>query len=174
MSNTFLYRMPAGIAGVVNRAETATIEPGIGNATYPFLAYGTLTKLVSGLYLPIATGDTVSGLTLGGFLVRPYPIQEPMGTTAAQELIGYGVPPAGTVCNIMKRGYMSVLVTAGGSIALANIVKGTAVYVCKTTSGGRIAGDLEAGTQSGNEVITGAYFMGAADASGFCEIAYNI
>jgi hypothetical protein len=63
---------------------------------------------------------------------------------------------------------------------LASIAKGDAVRIRKTAGAGAGAGntgsvgDIEAGAATGNEAVTGAYFMGAADADGFCEIAFNI
>jgi hypothetical protein len=179
MTNAFIYRMPAGIAGDVQRREHATIETGIFDTSYPCLAYGILVKLVSGKVRPIVSADVIATVQQG-FLARPFPIQEPQGSSAASELIGGGAPNTTLAANIMKRGYMSVLVTANGSVALADIAKGSAVYVRKTAGAGAGAGgtgavgDIEAGTITGNELVTNAFFMGAADANGFCEIAFNI
>ena len=174
MSNTFLYRMPAGIPGDVQRAEHATIEPGIYDTSYPCLAYGILTKIISGKVRPIASGDTIASLTLGGFLVRPFPVQEPAGTTAAAEAIAAGTPNTTLAADLLKRGYMTVKITANGGTALASIAKGDPVYVRVTASVSGAVGDIEAGTASGNEVVSGAYFMGGVDADGNGEIAYNI
>ena len=177
MSNTFLYRMPAGIAGQVNRVEAATIEPGIFDASYPCLAYGILVQISSGKVRPIASGETIANLKGLGFLARPFPIQEAQGTSAANELIGAGAPNTTFAANVMKRGYMSVLVTANGATALADIVKGDPVYVRTLAAVSPLegsVGDIEAGSTTGNEVVSGAYFMGAPDSNGFGEIAYNI
>lgn len=174
MSNTFLYRMPAGIPGDVQRAEQATIEPGIYDTSYPCLAFGILTKIVSGKVRPIASGDTIASLTLGGFLARPYPIQEPIGTTALNEALAAGSPNTTLTADLLKRGYMTVKVTANGATALASIAKGDAVYVRTTASVDGAVGDIEAGSAAGNEVLSGAYFMGGVDADGNGEIAYNI
>lgn len=73
MSNTFLYRMPAGIAGDVQRREHATIEPGIYDTDYPCLKYGILVKIVSGKVRPIANADTIATVQ-AGFLVHPFPM----------------------------------------------------------------------------------------------------
>lgn len=179
MSNTFLYRMPAGIAGDVQRREHATIEPGIYDTNYPCLKYGILVKIVSGKVRPIANADTIATVQ-AGFLVRPFPMNEPIGTSAADQLIAGGAPNTALAANVMKRGYMTVKVTANGSIALADIAKGSAVYVRKTAGAGGGAGgtgsigDIEAGTITGNEAVTGAYFMGGVDSDGFGEVAFNI
>ncbi len=171
MSNTFLYRMPAGVAGAINSAEHATIEAGIFDADYPCLAFGILVKLVSGKYRPIASGDTLANVAQG-FLARPYPVSEPLGTT--DQSIGAGIPNAADAANVMKRGYMNVVVTANGGTALADIVKGDKVYVRVTAASPGDVGDIEAGSAEGNEVVPGAFFTGAPDSDGLGEIAYNI
>lgn len=173
MSNAFLYRMPAGIAGDVQRKEHATIEPGIYDANYPCLAFGIVVKIVGGLVRPIASGDDPDALTLG-FLCRPYPFQEPIGTSISDEGMGSGVPNPLLTADVMKRGYMTVKITTGGSDAFADVVKGDPVYVRVTADTGKAVGDLEAGSASGNHLVPGAYFMGGVDANGFAEIAYNL
>ena len=176
MSNAFLYRMPAGIAGAVGRVEHATIEPGIFDSSYPCLAYGILVKLVGGKVRPIASADIIASVQ-NGFLVRPFPVQEGQGSSAASELLGAAAPNVTLAANILKRGYISVKVTGNGGTALASIAKGDAIYVRKTAAISPAlgsVGDIEAGTATGNEAVTGAYFMGAADSDGFCEIAFNI
>lgn len=175
MSNAYLYRMPAGVPGDVQRREHATIEPAQYDTDYPCLAYGILTKIVSGKIRPIASGDTIASLSLAGFLVRPFPLQEAIGTSAANEALGAAAPDyTNKLADILKRGYMTVKVTAGGGTALASIAKGNAVYVRVTADTGKAVGDIEAGSASGNEVVTGAYFMGGVDADGYGEIAWNI
>ena len=176
MSNTFLTRMPAGIAGNVTRLEHATVEPGLFDANYPCLAFGIFTKVVSGLYRPVASGDTIANL-VGGFLARPFPVNEPYGTTAAQEAIGQGVPKLADAANILKRGYIMALMTNNGGTAMASVVKGDAVYIRQTAAIAPLSGsvgDIEAGSATGNQVLPGAYFMGAPDSNGFTEIAFNI
>ena len=171
MSNTFTYRMPAGIAGAVGRMEIATIEPGLADASYPCLAFGIFLKLSSGKYRPLVSGDVAASIV--GLLVRPFPVQEPIGSSAANEAVGGGLSST-SIINILKRGYMTVLVTANGGTALANIAKGDQVYVRVTASVAGAVGDIEAGSASGNVAVTGAYFLGGVDASGYGEIAYNI
>jgi hypothetical protein len=171
MSNVFLYRMPAGIPGDVQRREHATIETGIYDTDYPCLAFGILTKIVSGEVRPIASGDTISSLTLGGWLCRPYPIQ---ASSIDYDALAEAAPNTTLHADLLKRGYMAVKVTAGGATALADIAKGDAVYVRTTAGTGKAVGDVEAGSAEGNEVVSGAYFMGGVDADGYGEIAYNI
>lgn len=176
MGNAFVYRMPNGIPGNVNRMEAATIEAGLQENGYPFTAFGVMAKLVAGIYRPLASGDTPASV-IQGFLVRPYPVQAAQGSSAASQLLGAGTPPTDGPVNILKRGYMTVKVTANGGTALAAIAKGDAVYICNTTSGARVVGDIEAGSSSSggtNAALSNAFFMGPADTDGNCEIAYNI
>ena len=179
ISNTMLYRMPSGIAGDVGRKFVSTIEAGIFDTSYPCLLHGILVKYVAGKVRPIANADVIASVQQG-FLCRPYPFQEPQGSSAASELLGGGVPNLTHPANILKSGYMTVQLgnTLGtlhqGATAYANIVKGDAVYCRKTASGVGTVGDIEAGSISGNEAITLCYFMGPADAAGNVEIAFNI
>jgi len=176
MSNAYLTRMPAGIPGEVTRHEMATIEPGMFDPNFPSLAFGIFTKVVSGYVRPIAAADTLASYTNvnGGFLVRPFPMQEQIASTAASELIGAGIPNNTLSASILKRGYIMVYITTGGGTAYASIAKGDAVYCRKTAGPGKAVGDLEAGSIAGNEAIPGAYFMGPADANGYTEIQYYI
>lgn len=172
MSNTFLYRMPAGIAGDIQRREEATVEPGLFDASYPCLAYGIFVKLVSGKYRPLVSTGNVNLVV--GMLARPYPIQEPQGSSAASELNGAGVPNATMAADVLKRGYIAVKVTTGGATAPTSIAKGDQVYVRTTDGSGKATGDIEAGSITGNSAVTGCFFTGVADSNGFCEVAYNI
>jgi len=173
MSNAFVYRMPAGVPGDVGRLEQATIEPNQYDTDYPCLAYGILVKLVASKIRPIASGDDISAVGYG-FLVRPYPIQEPIGSAASSQALSAGAPNTALAADVLRRGYMTVKVTAGGATAIASIAKGDAVYVRSTADTGKVVGDIEAGSISGNDTVTGAIFMGAADTDGNVEIAYNI
>ena len=81
------------------------------------------------------------------------------------------LPPTSGVGNVLKRGYIGVLAPAG------TVAAGAQVYVRSAVgSSGRTVGEIE-GVMSdpGNQIaIPGAFFMGAADASGNAEIAYNL
>jgi hypothetical protein len=159
MSNAYLYRMPAGIPGDVTRRETARIEAQIMDPTTPATVFGVPVKMVSGKIKPLAaTGDTIYGL-----LCRPYP------TTGlvAGEALGAGVPSIVMAANILKSGYMTVLVA---NFAAASSVKNAQVYFNNTT--GLIEAYASGG--AGQTAITGAYFMGVNDAAGNVEIVYNI
>ena len=183
-SNAFLYRMPAGIAGDVTRkgSNAMIIEPAIFDTSFPCLLFGILVKLVAGKIRPIASGDVVASVQYG-LLVRPFPTQDAFGSSLASELPGGGaVPNTLFPANVLKSGYMTVLLGNsggyGGATAFASIAKGDAVYVRKTVSILGVVGDIEAGSAAGNEVIAtnfaNTYFMGPADSNGFVEIAFNI
>lgn len=162
MSNAYLYRMPSGIPGDSSRPSQSTIEPGILNSALPFPTYGVPGKVVSGKFVPIASGDAAT--VIYGLLVRPFP------TNSSTDGVGVATPPTSGVCDIMRRGYMTVKLNAG-TAALGGVVY---VRVGAATADKPIGG-YEAAADSTNTVImAGASFMSAADASGNVEIAYNI
>lgn len=164
---SFLYRMPAGIPGGVNRHFHSTIEAQITSTANPPTLYGVpvvidaTTKQVRPL---LTTGDT--GASIYGFLVRPFP-----ATGNGIDGLGTGTPATSGMCNVLVRGYMSV--SLGGATAAA---KGGIVYArVAAPAGGKPLGGIEAAADSTNTVIVpNAHFMGPADASGNVEIAFNI
>jgi hypothetical protein len=164
MSNAFLYRMPAGVPGDVTRASQATIEPVFLNPSLPFAGYGLFGKIAGGQFVPFGAGDA-AGAEYGLF-VRPYP------TTggAASDPLGTATPFSKGVADVLRRGYMTVKLNAGTAS------KDSQVYVrVAAAAAGKPIGGIEAAADSTNTVaITTASFMGAADASGNVEIAYNI
>ncbi len=163
----FLYRMPAGIPGMLTRTEIATVEPQIVMTTNPPLTYGVPIAIdATALQArPFGAGDVAANIY--GFLVRPYPtngnqINEPIGTA---------VPPTAGVCNVLTRGY--IMASLGATTAAK---KNGAVFVrIATASAGKPIGGVEAAADSTNTVqLTNAHFMGPADAQGNVEIAFNI
>jgi hypothetical protein len=105
MTNSFIYRMPAGIAGDVTRREHAKIEAQLFDASYPCLHFGEPVKMVSGKIRPMAEDDTVQPY---GFLVRPYPSQ-----MATSEALGAGTPDVTKIADVLVSGYMTVNVVEG-------------------------------------------------------------
>lgn len=166
MTNAFLYRMPAGIPGDVNRVQAATIEAQVitpsGTTGHP-TAYGLAVSIDATTHQVrvVADPDTAAY----GFLVRPYP------TNSGTDGLGTSTPPLTGICDVLKRGYMTVKL--GGSTAA---VKGGAVYVWSSAdSGDHVQGQVEAASPSTDGfAISGAYFMGPADDNGNVEIAFNI
>lgn len=164
--NAFTFRMPAGIPGDINRAQQATVETqqitaaGQANAPVSF-GVGVLIDATSGKVRLPTTGDTA----LYGLLVRAFP------TNAAQDGLGTSTPPAAGWVDVMKRGYMTVLLQ--GATAAK---KGGIVYCrIQNPGGGLLVGGFEAATSGDVIALPGTcYFTGPADASGNVEIAFNI
>jgi hypothetical protein len=166
----FLYGLPSGIPGTVNRAFAAIIEAQSvtpSGTTGAPVAYGvpmvpdTASGNVGNMRT-IASGDAY----VYGVLARPFPVQspnwpvDPLGTSAP--LTALGGP-----CDILVFGYISVLLS--GSTAAA---KGGQVYIwTAAASGTHIVGGFEATNPSSNGfAMSNAMFMGPADANGNVEI----
>jgi hypothetical protein len=174
----FLLRMPAGIPGECTRGwgnsiiETQVITP-TGTTGAP-TAYGVPMVVDNtagniGNMRTMVAGDTpaVGGLLPYGVLIRPFPTQS---ASWPQDTLGTSTPPTQGPCDILKSGYCTVLLS--GTTAAA---KGGQVYIwTAVASGAHIQGGFEATNPSGSGILyIGAYFMGAADASGNVEIAIN-
>lgn len=166
MSNAFQFRMNAGIPGDISRAEQATVEAqALDPVKYP-TAYGVPGAIdaTSTKFRSIGAGDTTANVY--GFYVRPYPT----GGTATDGL-GTSTPPTAGICNVLKRGYITVKLN--GATAAA---KNGTVYVRTAVGTGSIIGGIEAAADSTNTfaIASNTYFMGPADANGNVEIAFNI
>lgn len=162
MSNAFLYRMPAGIPGDVTRPSNSTIEPAVLNASKPFDAFGVAGKITGEKFVPLEAGDVAASVY--GILVRPYP------TAASQDGLGKSTPAKAGIGDVLRRGYMTVLLRSGTS------AKGGAVYIrVGAPAAGKPIGGIEAAADGTDTIaLPNASFMGAADASGNVEISYNI
>lgn len=160
----FTYRMPAGIPGTINRAEHAHVEAQVMDPVTPVTEFGVPCKIVSGKVQPLAASDAVG--VIYGLLARPYPTQ-----AAVNEALGTGTPNPTQIANVMKRGYMHVLLRGA-----AAAVKNGPVYIrVATPATGKPIGGIEAASDSTNTVVLpNSYFMGPADAAGNIEIAYNV
>ena len=165
ISNAFITRMPAGIAGDVTRREHADIEPQVMDTDYPVLRYGEPVKMVDGKIRPITTGDDINDIY--GFGCRAYPVQ-----TSSNEALGTGTPPTNLHFDVMRRGYMTVKVQDGTP------VKNASVYVRTFAASDPTAqpiGGLECDSDGSDCFeITNAKFMGEADSDGNVEISYNL
>ncbi|MBB3004369.1 hypothetical protein FHX57_006751 [Paraburkholderia tropica] len=162
----YQFRMPAGFAGDLQRAEVATIETQLIDSSTPPTVFGVAVKYVSGKVQPINLAADTAALVQGVNL-RPYPIQgngtDPLGTST---------PPTSGVTDILKRGYVNVLL--GGTTAAA---KGGTVYVrVAAAATGKPLGGFEAAADSTNTIAMPSnwYFTGPADAYGITEVAVNI
>lgn len=162
----YQFRMPAGFAGDLQRAEAATIEPQIIDSSAPPTAFGVPVKFVSGNVQPInLAADTAASVV--GVNLRAYPIQgngtDPLGTST---------PPTSGVTDILKRGYVNVQLNGA-----AAATKGGTVYVrVAGAASGKPIGGFEAASDTTNTVAMPAnwYFTGPADSYGITEIAVNI
>lgn len=160
----FLTRMPFGIAGDVTRQSQSKIEAGVLNAALPFPGYGLFGKNVAGKFVPIAAADVADSVY--GILVRPFPTQ---GANASDPL-GASVPKASGVADVLRSGYINVKNNAGVPAL------GGAVYI-RVANGtvNQPIGGIEAAADGADTIlVAGATFMSGQDASGNCEIAYNI
>jgi hypothetical protein len=110
----------------------------------------------------LAIGDLAANVY--GLLVRPYP------TASSQDPLGVSTPPVEGAADVLRFGYMTVLLS--GSTAS---VKGAPVYIWSVApTGTHILGGFEATNPTTNGfVVPGAVFMGPADASGNTEISVN-
>lgn len=163
------YRMPFGVQGDISRPSTATVEAQAFGAT-AFAQYGVAGKVSSGKFIPISANNDV----VYGFLVRPFPVT---GANASDPL-GTSVPPATGVANILRRGYLSVLVQLGG----ASCALGSGVFIrYQGATGSQIVSGVE-GATTGNtyqlsattSVGSGGYFTGPVDGNNIAELAFNI
>jgi hypothetical protein len=168
----YTFRMPGGIPGDINRAQSATVEPQVitpvgTTGAPPAYGVGVVADLTAGnvgnMRIP-AAGDAL----LYGILARPFP------TASSQDGLGTSTPPAKGLCDVMKRGYMTVLLS--GATAPK---KGGAVYCRIQNAGaGQFVGGFEAAADGGNTIQVGTaftcYFTGPADAAGNVEIAFNV
>jgi len=165
----FLFRMPSGIPGAVNRNEMSTIEAQIVLSTNPPTAYGVVVVMdaATNKIRPFIGTDTAASVY--GINVRPYPTQS---SASQNEPLGTAVPPTSGITNILKRGYISVLL--GGVTAAA---KNGVVFVrIALPVAGKPLGGFEAVADGVNTIALspGTYFMGPSDAQGNTEIAFNI
>lgn len=160
----FVTRMPYGIPGSITRQSQSTIEPAPYNASAAFAGFGLFGKINAGKFEPIGSGDAAAAVY--GLLIRAYPVQ---GANASDPL-GTAVPPTAGIADVLRRGYANVKVNAGTA------AQGSAVYVrVAAAAAGKPIGGVEAAADGSNTIqVPGAFFMGAADASGNAEIAYNI
>lgn len=126
----FTTRMPAGIPGNVTRIEHATIESQMLDAANPPTRFGICVKSVSGLYRPLASGDAATDIR--GLLVRPFP----SGST--NDGLGVSTPDLTRPANVLKSGYVTVLLAAGSA------AKDGQVYVHVAAANPRVVGDIVA------------------------------
>jgi hypothetical protein len=162
VGNAILYRMPSGIPGASSREEHKTIESVPHDPAAPFAGFGLFGKIVAGKLQPVGAGDAATAVY--GLLLRAFP------ANSSNDALGTSTPPTTGFANVMRRGYATVKVNAG-TPAL-----NSAVYIRVAAAGaGKPIGGIEAVADAANTIlVAGCTFMGAADASGNAELAYNI
>jgi hypothetical protein len=165
--------MPVGFPGYVNRALHATVQTELIDAGNPPLHYGIMLVMDSatGTVRPPTGTDTAAAFA--GLYVRPWPTQGGGITSGpVNDPLGAATPHNSGPCDVLKRGYMIVKLNA----ASPAVIKGQPVGIfIGTESGGDLAGGVT-GAAPGATVLAlpGSTFMGAADANGITEIAYNL
>lgn len=162
----FSYRMPAGIPGDVNRIAAATIEAQNitpSGTTLAPTAYGVpiLIDATTGNARMFGASDTA----VYGLLARPFP------TTSSQDPLATSTPPTAGPCDVLVRGYMTVILQGSTAAAKAGTVY---LYTSTTGTAHPVVGGFEAATSSGAIALPRAYFMGPADSNGIVEVAFNI
>lgn len=169
----YVFRMPAGIPGEVNRVQTATITPESvtpSGTTGAPTAYGVplvIDQTVGnvGNMRTVLTGDTAA--VVYGFLVRPFPTQSYVWNDG----LGSGAPPSSGQIDVLRRGCMTVLLSG-----TTGAVKGGQVYIWSAAPvGSHIMGGIEAANPGASGfALTNCFFRGAADAQGNIEIEWNL
>lgn len=170
---SYIYRMPAGFAGDVNRSHPASIEPCLVDSGDPPQSYGipVLVDSVTQGVRQFVAGDQSDTVAAGyGMTVRPFPTQQATATDyGAISLTGAVVPAASQPIDILRSGYIMVKVNVGTA------VKGAPVYVwCSASAGAHVQGGIEATFDAGDTTqLLNATFNGGADANGIAEIVFN-
>lgn len=172
----YVRRIPAGIPGTPSRGiGLATIEAQLitpfGTTGAP-ASYGVAGQIdsVTGQFRIINSTDTDAY----GSLLRVYPTSDGGAAAPLNSGFGPGVPPKSGVCDVMVRGYQSVLLQ---NAAAQPAKKGGTVYVWFAASNGNhVQGGYEAAATGGSTLALPDkwYFTGGADANGNTEIAINI
>lgn len=165
IGNAYLYRMPSGFPGMVDRQDQALLQPEVLDSVNGPTAYGTFVKMTAGKIVKLAGGEAVGDIR--GIIARPYPVNEtstPGGTLGAAATPNLALPG-----DILKRGYINMVLKSGAP------AKGDQVYVCINVAGGNAVGDVLTGTDGGNNIaVTNCFFMGAADGNNVVQVSYNV
>jgi hypothetical protein len=174
----FTYQMPFGFPGRLNRVGGGgkmDVEAQAMDPTNPVPAYGLAGQIdaVTGDFRFMEAGDT----TIYGFLVAPFPTQPlaASGFSGAVPLGAPGVPPTSGVIDVMKSGYMTVVLEPNNAGVVTAPVKNGVVYICiqNPNAVGHVGG-VQGAADGGNTIAINAYFTGPPDANNNVEIAFSI
>lgn len=162
--SSILFTPDFGYAGVLTRPSHSTVEPVVMSTDKPFAGDGLMGKKVAGKFVPISEGDAVT--VFFGIRVRSYPFMS--DSDLARQL----TTPYNHTGDALTRGYIAVKVNAGTVADNAPVF----VRVKAGTKDKPIGGfEAEADKTEGNTVaLANARFIGAADANGIAEVAFNI
>jgi len=162
--SSILFTPDFGYAGAVTRPSHSTIEPVVMNTDKPFASDGLMGKKVGGKFVPLEEDDAATAFF--GIRVRSYPFMS--DSDLARQLS----VPYNHTGDALVRGYISVKVNAG------TVADNGPVFVrVKAGTSTKPIGGFEAvadATAENTVQLTNARFIGAADANGVAEIAYNI
>lgn len=168
--SVFTFRMGAGFQGRVNRSHPFTIEPCLLDTNAPPLFYGSAVVAdaasPNGVRVP-TTGDAATAIY--GFAVQPYPIQQNSGGMSSA--YGVAVPPTNQALDVLRSGYI-ILLLQGAAPAF----KGTPVKVTTVAGSGYVVGGVSVDAVAGTQVTldSKSSFNGPADSAGIVEVAFNI
>ena len=164
-ANAFQFRMGAGFPGDINRSHPFSAEPNLNDGTLPVLLTGlACIRSATGTVRSIQVGDT----SIAGVVTRPFPTQAVSGSNYGAVGFGPAAPPPNAPIDVLNWGYIIVQVNSNG----AGIVNGSPVYVwAAASSGAHVQGGFEGTNPAGNGfAVTGAYFRGPVDTSGYTEV----
>lgn len=162
--SSILFTPDFGFAGALTRPSHSTVEPVVMSTDKPFAGDGLMGKKVDGKFVPVAEGDTAA--VFFGIRVRAYPF------TSDSDLARQLTSPYNHTGDALTRGYIAVKVNAGTATDNATVF----VRVKGGTKDKPVGGfEAEADkTESNTVALTNARFIGAADANGIAEVAFNI
>lgn len=162
----FLYRMDVGYPGAVNRVHDASVQAEMMSTASPPLTYGAMLVMDPATASVRPPTGTDTAAEFAGLFVKPYPRQ-----TNVNDPLGTFSPPTSGMCDVLKRGYMTVKLN-GASPA---VVKGQPVGIfIGAASANNPAGGVTGAAPGATVLAVNGTFMGPADANGMTEVAYNL
>lgn len=162
---SYLYQAPSGVPGDISRPDKSDVEPAFLITPFP-ANFGVAMKNVAGGITPFAAADAAA--VFAGILSRAAP---GISQSSSNEVVGTFQPNQVEVNGLCIRGYIMVKLNGGGTP-----VRGAAVGIVQTASGGHPAGAFEVAT-TGNNIPLTATLVGnvtwasdGVDADGNAEI----
>lgn len=168
---SYKYRMSAGFAGDVSRGHPVSIEPVLQDTTHPVLAYGApaIIDATSQAARQLIASDTAV-TDIYGISVRPTPTQQASASNYGQASLGVATPPTSGVIDVVKDGYITVNLPAGGTPK-----KGGQVHVwIAADSGAHKQGQFEASATGGSTIAcANVKFNGGIDSANNVEVVIS-